>query len=124
MEILTPIDMQSKVQKMKLIADELRNELLIGVKCLVPKGYTLIVSKDFTHVHKTSENGIHVSYTDYLITMYHTSSAYTTGEKTKPSINLCSKITPNDVYRLNGLIQMLTVDNLSDLVGTTVVGEA
>lgn len=128
MEILTPMDMQHKVKHLAEVSEKLRQELISGVKTLVPKGYTLKVHNEFTCVYHTQESDELVAYDKFLLTIRHNGSTGVfnlhSSPGTKSGISLCPSITANDVYRLNGLIQLLTVDNLSNLSGTTIVREA
>lgn len=111
MEILVPVDLQFEANRIKTLQAKMIEEFSEEVKRIVPVGYTLEVDKsNDVSVYKSREDKEdRFFYPDKLVYKF-----------ARHTLSLGSTITANDIYRLNGIMQLMATADLG-LLGPIVI---
>lgn len=99
MEILLPVDMSKQVTLIKQLSEDYLSAFRKSVESLLPIGYTFILDGSRVRVVRTPKNleDLKWSYINCELVMH------TYGN----TVTIVDKATPEDVYKLCGIMQLL-----------------
>ena len=106
MNILVPLDLQFEAQKVKQLQGEVLKQFTDEIEKCVPTGFTLEVSADssiYVYVSLKDDESIY-RWTDRIMYKFKNSQ-----------LTLSENITADQVYRCNGLMQLIVTADISKL---------
>ena len=103
--VLTPVDVSFIADKAKVMVESFKAKLIAEIKSIMPLGYSLC--GDGTWIVVCSTEGVRPEHPIL--------SANVIAYKNNGRISYESKATPNEIYRVSGMLQILAGDDLTIL---------